>query len=328
MDLHLHIGMPKCGSTTIQEVLGFNRQKLAENGWSYPSSLLHLQEGPNTDLPARWVEGDGSILDACEPLTSGKAKSLILSSEFFYLFLPKCGQDLIRQVGDALHEAGIRLHIYDVYRGAAAYAKSMYKQRVVNRVENHGLFQDAVIKSIQDEHRQEIENLVAALQPVTSHSIKLGPDYLDEFMAAVGHDALDLDIPDEPQNASLEDVYVDILRQFNAMLETCPDRAGPGRGHVAALVLEASQCSSRALVRQRRNVPLDQRVPSMKDLDALKFVPNPPLSYSEEEFERARDRLKAALPKIARQASRRKARILARIAHERGDEQGQSSDPA
>ena len=92
MRLHLHIGMPKCGSTTIQEYFGLNREKLAAVGWHYPESVFPLIEGPNTNLPSLLAEGVVELEHVCRPLLDGTATDLLLSSEFFSCSCPASPQ--------------------------------------------------------------------------------------------------------------------------------------------------------------------------------------------------------------------------------------------
>jgi len=279
--------MPKCGSTTIQETLGINRAELRAAGYAYPESRQPRMEGPNTQLSQMWLDGQTDPEKFCGPLLDGSAGDLILSSEAIYQRIDKFSPSTLMQSRVRLRELGIQLHIYCVHRPEAAFKKSMYKQRVINQESSDGLFKDAIFKNA--DYRQVTDKLAAILDPEALHTFPLGPEFMTGFSAALGLDGVRLKKPEGDQNVSLPDVYVEILRQFNAM------ENAPGRSHVARLIIDASGCNSRALTRQARKAirgkPCGRPVTD-HDIDRLVHIENPPLNYSEAEFNEARSTLR------------------------------------
>lgn len=292
MRLHLHIGMPKCGSTTIQEYFGLNREKLAAVGWHYPESVFPLIEGPNTNLPSLLAEGVVELEHVCRPLLDGTATDLLLSSEFFFLFMSRFSTETLETFRQRLHDLNIELRIYCIYRDPASFMVSMYKQRIVNRVENDQLFDE--IKAPNADWLVLTKPFIEILHPHAFHALQLKRTYLRDLVLLLGLNDLELELPSGNQNTSLPDVYVEILRQFNTMRET-----GAGRGSVAKLILDVNPASSRALERQAGKARKDKRGVLQSDLDRLAYLANPPLRYTEADFNKAVETLRSLIARPA-----------------------------
>ncbi|MEM6500339.1 MAG: hypothetical protein AAF685_00710 [Cyanobacteria bacterium P01_C01_bin.89] len=127
MEIIVHIGMPKTGTTALQRTLGHNRHLLQENGILYPEGVLYQDEhkelvaalrSPKTlsrslrqhysdNLDRRKIDYKKLLGSVRETVNERDLKTVIFSAEgLFNTRLPeklqKFEQDL-RQIGDHIH---------------------------------------------------------------------------------------------------------------------------------------------------------------------------------------------------------------------------------
>jgi hypothetical protein len=148
MELYLHIGAPKCGSTTIQRFLGRNEEQLARSGicllesfgkvnaWkiaaasgteaakSYWVDLRRLLTTEEYVLHVEkfWQEVESEV-------SKKNCKSVLASSEYIY---GQYGRDYcaIKRLRENFAKIFAKVTIIFYFRNQVAFTKSLYAQRV------------------------------------------------------------------------------------------------------------------------------------------------------------------------------------------------------
>ena len=84
MRIIVHIGLAKCGSTTLQDYFATHRDALARQGIDYPFLKEMRALNLNTNLHNDWVAGRPGLEDA---IRNSTAHTLVLSSEYLSQWL-------------------------------------------------------------------------------------------------------------------------------------------------------------------------------------------------------------------------------------------------
>jgi len=287
MDIYCHIGMPKAGSSSLQHILGKNRQALLGAGIYYPPSIFAGTEYVNTQLNNVWKDGKVGLAPYVRAATNKGCDKIILSSEFMYLNLDEYPDYLARKIRRYCQNNHIRLHIICVTRPPQSFLKSLYKQQVLNRIdiiEDFDTFHKA-----QPQARKNIAHpflwlntFLSELMPHSVLMLNLGPDFISAVSKLIEFDLeTDEDLL-KPQNQSLPDVYTEIWRQLNS-------QAPPGQemANFAQAVISLTGSNSEVLLRKARQLKTPPQAIDPKRLAAFSYISNPPLIYNEPDFEAA-----------------------------------------
>lgn len=131
----VHIGMPRTGSTYIQNACEANRHLLRRQGVFYPRATHEREAGPRTYRTSghsRWwfdgivgnkPEHVAAIRD--EIAAAGEADTVLLSSEELFFALK---DPVLRRVAGGLPETGVRIVVY--LRRQDEWLESMYAEAV------------------------------------------------------------------------------------------------------------------------------------------------------------------------------------------------------
>lgn len=159
--LHVHIGLPKAASTTLQLSLISNREILLQSGYSYPVPLGGEKSGNGMMLAHHFLRGtdkaemyqffnpgalDFDDVDQffCESFLTEDCDNVVVSCEGFFRTLPKYGYDFMARHFDAVK-------IYLVYRPKALWVESRFAQGV-----KVGEFQDELGASLENGKFDEV----------------------------------------------------------------------------------------------------------------------------------------------------------------------------
>lgn len=141
MQVYIHIGRPKTGTTALQKYLFAHRDELLQQGWLYPESGMfdgahhQLALALNNNIPADLSHIPHSDLDTLVhgldvEIDRHQPNRLILSSEFFSLLTPdiqRSGRERLAALFD-----GHDVKIITYFRNQCDYLESSYSQEVKN----------------------------------------------------------------------------------------------------------------------------------------------------------------------------------------------------
>ncbi|MEM7516869.1 MAG: hypothetical protein AAF368_08095 [Planctomycetota bacterium] len=243
--LILHIGMPKTGTTTIQNTLVENTEALSARRILYPEfgrrfGAHHLLVDPlvihkNPYVPPAEMSADEVVAKIFSWSDDAAHDTFIVSSEAFSSgrgFRPA-----IREVARTF-----QIHTVLVLREQAAYANSLLNQKLkmaLFRPDREGGFQESLLKSVEVPNYIEIARMWregTADAPLTVIPFIAGVDIWAEFAKAVG--GLEgLTVDRERRNASLRPEALAFILWFNrTKRETSP----PERARIASILEDYS----------------------------------------------------------------------------------------
>lgn len=283
MRIIVHIGLAKCGSTTLQDYFATHRDALARQGIDYPFLKEMRALNLNTNLHNDWVAGRPGLEDA---IRNSTAHTLVLSSEYLSQWLRRFPLEPMQADGRFARAQGHMIETLTITRPHEDFLKSLYKQAIVNATKPRPLFADNDATYGTRIHRTAHSHFLEHFSDGQGRSINLqNPDWLDQAADFIG-----ADLPKLPQrsNNSLPDVASEILRQINGLGD---DR--PGRHYVARLFELTYGKTSDVLSIQANKAAHPEDLPiSDGHFDRLEPIPNPPLRYTQDSFESAVERLR------------------------------------
>ncbi|WP_297772736.1 hypothetical protein [uncultured Roseovarius sp.] len=130
--LFLHIGMPKCATTTLQAYLADHVAELAQRGVHYDFEGHVSARGNATSLANAILQRDGGHVQSLLDLFLRRDADIILSSED--LFGVARG-DTMRSVADRMRQAGFDITVICYFRRQDIWIESDYKQHVKSQID-------------------------------------------------------------------------------------------------------------------------------------------------------------------------------------------------
>ncbi|MFC7493819.1 MULTISPECIES: hypothetical protein [unclassified Nocardioides] len=249
----LHIGLPKTGTTYLQEALWLNRDRLAERGLYLPGARrqhllasLELREDPGLANRPRQVEHPWThLVDLVNARLRKKGGDALISHEFFASATPA----QVERAREAFPDAD--LHVVVTARPMVDLFTSRWQEWVKNG-------NDLPIDSYPPEPKgvsawgwasfdlgDVLERWGSVLDHDRIHVVPLtrgaGPRQLwDTFLDVCGQRSEGIDAEEQPANTSLGLAEVEVLRRTNSDLKgfTSPtDRGRWIRGHLGERTL-------------------------------------------------------------------------------------------
>ena len=278
MRLSIHVGLPKCGSTTLQETLGGMRGELTTRGVYYPPSFRPNFEAANTRMNNEWAGGDIGVDHVVAEARKAGAHHCILTSEYIAINVATYDVDLLRRAGNWLAANGVELQLIQISRPQNDFLLSMYRQSITNGPENAAKYSDWDLAALRHYYDTSFQTLCDTLRPaeVNRHSLT-DSGWIESVFSSLG-----LPAPSSANraNRSAPDVSIEVLRQFNKMGD-----AAPSRVYISRLISLAIGRANNSLMRQAcRRPPEGARLLSSDAIRSLSFDANHPLSYSRQEF--------------------------------------------
>lgn len=139
MTLHLHVGLPKSGTTYLQSVLAANRPRLREAGWVYPfvgpeamfraAVELRGQEelwGLDAEGPGGTAGTWAALLGRCREVAAEGAPRAVVSHEILAGAAPDVVKRVLRDTDD------LDLHLVVTARDLARQASAHWQEEVKN----------------------------------------------------------------------------------------------------------------------------------------------------------------------------------------------------
>lgn len=120
--VHLHIGMPKSGSSAIQQWLHQHRQQLGSRKLIIPR--VGLREGAHYGLVRELRDHEPLKLWQQALDAEGSENSRIISAEGLWF----CSREEVERLADVLSHRVVQVHVY--LREPGAFLRSLYRQRI------------------------------------------------------------------------------------------------------------------------------------------------------------------------------------------------------
>jgi hypothetical protein len=222
--VHVHIGLPKTGTTHLQNLLWYNRGRLAEQGLLYPGKAQRAHFAAAMDLQGSGIRGVQGAWQALVEEVGAYAGPVVVSHEL----LARCTPEQVREVVTAFssHE----VHVVVTLRDFSRIVSATWQERAKNRqVEVWPEFLDRISQGPSTGHtfwslQDTAEILGRWAQHVPAHRIHvvtvppLGADpglLVRRFGEVVGFDAGAMADPPPRANESIGAVEVALLQRVN-----------------------------------------------------------------------------------------------------------------
>lgn len=281
----LHIGLPKTGSTALQQTLHFNRDELLRAKTLYSARIHKPQDPKHTFLIEALKKGKGINL-ADEPEYT-KSNRVILSNEALANELYLHGADKINWLANSLR-SDAELEVCIVLRDRENWLRSYYKQAIINQmVKGKEYYQTALTL---DEFRQQ-EHVARLL----NHD-QLAQDTRDYFdaktrvfhyeetpVAEIAQWCAGRKIhhaPTSRPNESLPDVAVEVMRQLNAGIGDLEEKYA--WSHVLQRAVNAEHDVLRTLASRAHEETVNRL--EIAKLESVHYTPNGALDYKASEM--------------------------------------------
>lgn len=204
--LILHIGSPKTGTSSIQRFLEINREKIRQQGFTYPGSernhhkLWFMTDGTKKDMPRQFnlmeesqlIRALGTYLKGFEQDIIEGNDTQIISTE--YLFIQN--QQYIENVINYLRKFSSEIRVILFVRNPVSYYKSVQQQMIKAR---------SYIESPQN-YRYQFRSVIEAWEQFTGVTVMEyvpGKNIVESFCEFAGLDLSTLHAANEKKNVSL-----------------------------------------------------------------------------------------------------------------------------
>ncbi|USR41527.1 hypothetical protein L1F06_008910 [Ectopseudomonas hydrolytica] len=226
----LHIGLPKTGSTALQQAFYQSREVLLRQGVLYPAQV-YRQDDPKHNFVLDLVR-KGQGYDIGSERGYKAASRIVLSNEALSNDFYFHGLERNRQLAELLRAHG-ELEICMVLRRESEWLRSYYKQAVINQpVKGKPHYQNslplAAFRELEPVRRlldqgELIQDVSAAFQaPVRVMRYEEVPvRQLLEYCTELPGITYSLE---RRHNESVSDAAVEVMRQLNAQIETLEEK--------------------------------------------------------------------------------------------------------
>ena len=223
LDITLHVGLPKTGSSTLQRHFYSNREALRRQGVDYPEPDPETFDPKHQYLVTGLMRNDLARLAAVVAATD--RPSLLLSTEGLTNHLYDFSAAALAAFRDTLR--GHKLQCVLMLRCPKAWLRSYYKQIIINpRVSIRGewiygtdITIDAFSVTARAQalinHAQLPTDIARAYGATSMTVLWLEEDWMAGFDRALGIDSSTWS-PTPRENESAPDACIEILRQVNA----------------------------------------------------------------------------------------------------------------
>jgi hypothetical protein len=206
--LFLHVGLAKCGSTSLQAALssatGILFPRAGNHGGEHLAFALHIRgidAWTHQYFDETWVETETTRL--MDEIHSGSG-TVVLSSER----LAACSPEEIARIAAIL--AGFDVHVIIVGRDVTSYLNSTWRHAVF--FHDYGESYETFVNLRKDLSFAEVDEAFGAVFPV--HRFRMdAPDYIEKISALLG---TNLDI--SRLNVGVPMAFAELLQKIHALL--------------------------------------------------------------------------------------------------------------
>jgi hypothetical protein len=241
--VYLHIGLPKTGTTYLQDVLWGNKEVLAQRGVLLPGRhrRRHLLASLDVREDPKLARRSGDVAhpwqDLVDEVLAWQGPAAVISHEFF----GAASEEQVRRARDSFpdHE----LHVIVTARDMVSLGLSRWQEWVKNG--STGTVDDYPSTDDYDPHDEwgwgafDLASILTRWGAEVAHErihvlpVPVGraePHELwERFAGVIGVDPSGLQAPEEPANRSLGLVELELLRRVNARLDGFTSAGDRGR---------------------------------------------------------------------------------------------------
>jgi hypothetical protein len=235
--VYAHIGLPKTGTSYLQQCLRHNRDDLAAIGWHLPGAGSRDQRHAVWDLLGRRIQGSaqGHVAGAWQRLVdeiaTSPAEHCIVSEEFLVHARPA----QVRRIARAISPR--ELHVVVTVRDLGRVMSSMWQQNTAKartvrwsefvsavRDPEHGPATSGVAFWLRYDLARVLDTWETAVPPERIHIVTVPPTGAEpdllwtRFCSATGMDASALRAVDSTVHPAVDAVQAETLRRLNSRL--------------------------------------------------------------------------------------------------------------
>ncbi|WP_210447112.1 hypothetical protein [Vibrio crassostreae] len=287
MDIILHVGMPKTGSSALQKILFDNRLWLRKQGVLYPENVT------SDDNPKhQWLSNDifkGNFNTLKNVLDSASEfERVILSTESISNEIYNYPTEFISGFVSLVSDYG-KVKLCFVDRELEHWVKSYYKQAIANQSSHRMPFystSDLFSNFIEDSTISRFmcrEKLINDLSFYFNAVVEVF-NYQDCDMMEIAEWRAGIKLPSairpESRNVSISDPAAEVMRQINGLISNRREKYAWTR-----VLLEVCPNSSAVMhsLADRADTALFNSL-DISVLDSIEVIDNPPLRFTKQEI--------------------------------------------
>lgn len=226
----LHIGLPKTGSTALQQALHQSREALLRQGVLYPAKV-HCEDDPKHNFVLDLVR-KGQGYDISSERGYKTASRIVISNEALSNDFYHHGMEQNRQLADLLRVHG-ELEICMVLRRERDWLRSYYKQAVINQsVKGKSHYQNSLpIDAFRDmEPVRRLLDFGSLIQDISAgfqapvRVMRYEEIQVSQVIQYCTGLPVDLGSLRGRHNESVSDAAVEIMRQLNAEIGSIEEK--------------------------------------------------------------------------------------------------------
>ncbi len=219
----LHIGLPKTGTTYLQEWLKLNKDRLRQNGLAVLSSAAsHRLAAASLRNPAftsrpdiMAIIRDCQMPEAVEELNGCRGESTVISSEYFFHCNPTDVKNTMDRVGVSVTKIICFLRRQDRLC-ASGYAQEVKSLGLAKRVADYGAVSYEPLLDWNHLHEEWTKAFpLADLVFQNFDSCGRNGSLVETFQASIGASEIGTDYPSERVNESLSAHLTELTRMMN-----------------------------------------------------------------------------------------------------------------
>ncbi len=232
MRIVIHCGLPKTGTTAIQDWLADHPKLLTSKGILYPTEFPSPSERFHRFLSTE-LRTQSGMVQTRRVITQARhdgVKTLIFSIEGITAHLDKIRDDMAKELREIIGDDPVELVV--CVRPYKSWATSLYRQCVItvpqNMVDPSNLERQYGCTLTLDEFlaRSEIQKIadkdsihirMKELFPAASITfVDHGPQLVETFLSIVHVSISELEVNEQLRNTAIPDVYIEILMKLNS----------------------------------------------------------------------------------------------------------------
>lgn len=290
VDIFIHIGLPKTGTSALQKYLYDNSSLLLSKGVFYDLNV-NSADDPKHQWLISILRQAATLQKECNLSRFCKHDRVILTTESITNEFPLFGRDSIKYFGDLIKKYG-KVGFLLVLREPSVWAKSYYKQSIMNakstRMPFYGTslcFEEYIrlpyIRKLMDQ--EWLADSIEKAFSVPVFILRYEQSTIEEIaQVMVGGDLLreKQKIKTMELNSSVSDVSAEIMRQINGLVDCIDEKQA--WSYILGKTTQSGSVTLKTLGRRASRESIYAL--NMSKLDCLHFDSSSSLGLNQEDF--------------------------------------------